>query len=203
MLVKVCGFKDDKNLSSIIQLDIDMIGLNFYPKSKRYLDDDGQLATLIPEQIERVGVFVNENFDRVVELAKLHQLHYVQLHGDESPAYCARMKTHVNVIKAFGVSPHDNLDDLTASYDTCEFLLFDTHTIHRGGSGRKFDWKVLESYSGSIPFLLAGGLEPDDYKEIKRIDHDRLIGVDINSKFETSPGVKDVEKLNYFIENIR
>ena len=203
MLVKVCGFKNDSNLSSIVQLDIDMIGLNFYPKSKRYLDDEGQLAALIPAQIERVGVFVNEEFDRVLQLVKQHGLHYVQLHGEESPSYCNRMKSYVNVIKAFGVAPGDNLNDMTAGYDTCEFLLFDTHTQLRGGSGRKFDWSVLKSYTGTIPFLLAGGLEPDDFKEIKRIDHNRLIGVDVNSKFETSPGVKDIDRLNYFIENIR
>ena len=203
MLIKVCGLTDEKNLQKIADLNIDMIGLNFYPPSKRYLGENARIASLIPGYIEKVGVFVNEDFDTVKEIVEKHNLDYVQLHGDEEPEYCKRMKDHARVIKAFGISSNTDIDECCNGYEMSEFFLFDTKSLLLGGSGKKFDWDILNTYTDQIPFILSGGIGPEDYVEIKALKHSQLIGVDINSKFEISPGIKDVEKLKYFIDNLR
>jgi phosphoribosylanthranilate isomerase len=203
MLIKVCGLTDEKNLKAIANLNIDMIGLNFYPSSKRYLGENERFAALIPEHIENVGVFVDEEFEKVRQIAEKHKLDYLQLHGNETPEYCKRMQKFTRIIKAFGITKDTNIDKQCRGYEMCDFFLFDTKTPLHGGSGKKFDWDILQTYSASIPFLLSGGIKPKDYVEIKKIEHTMLIGVDVNSKFEISPGYKDVKLLHSFVENLR
>ncbi len=203
MLIKVCGLTDEKNLKAIANLNIDMIGLNFYPSSKRYLGENERFAALIPEHIENVGVFVDEEFEKVRQIAEKHKLDYLQLHGNETPEYCKRMQKFTKIMKAFGITKDINIDEQCRGYEMCDFFLFDTKTPLYGGSGKRFDWDILQTYSGNIPFLLSGGIKPNDYIQIKKIEHPMLIGVDVNSKFEVEPGIKNVDQLEYFIENLR
>jgi len=203
MLIKVCGLTDEKNLKAIADLNIDMIGLNFYPSSKRYLGENERFAELIPEHIENVGVFVDEEFEKVRQIAEKHKLDYLQLHGNETPEYCKQMQQFTKIMKAFGITKDTNIDEQCEGYEMCDFFLFDTKTPLHGGSGKKFNWDILQTYSGNIPFLLSGGIKPKDYIQIKKIEHPMLIGVDVNSKFEISPGYKDVKLLNSFVENLR
>lgn len=204
MLIKVCGLLEGENINEVCQLGIQMIGLNFYKPSKRYLGEDKvELFHGVPNSIDKAGVFVNEDIDNLLRISEHYALEYVQLHGDETPEYCQKAYLNIKVIKAFGVTDEDNLNEITMHYDDVDIFLFDTKTKLYGGSGKKFDWSVLDSYNGDIPFLLSGGIGPDDYLEIQSIRHPSFLGVDVNSKFELSPGVKNVEQLEYFIQKIK
>ena len=203
MLVKVCGLIDKSNVDEITSLDIDMIGLNFYPPSKRYIGNKKEnIFENVSDRIDNVGVFVNEEKDKISALIDQYALKYVQLHGSETPKTCIELQEKVKVIKAFGINEGDHIDDMVAEYLACDFLLFDTKTPLHGGSGRKFSWTILESYTGDTPFILSGGIGPDDAAEILKINHSQLKGVDINSKFESSPGIKKIDKVSYFIKNL-
>lgn len=193
--------RDKANVEALSKLPIHMVGLNFYPPSKRYIstDDDADAFDSLSEDIQLVGVFVDEEFDIVSEYIESYQLDYVQLHGSESPMYCTAMKDLAGVIKVFGVDEEFDFNKTTA-YEDVDYFLFDTKTKQHGGSGRKFDWTVLNNYTGDIPFLLAGGIGPEDNTEILKINHDKFAGVDLNSKFETSPAEKNIELIKDFIK---
>jgi phosphoribosylanthranilate isomerase len=181
---------------------MDFIGINFYTTSPRYYRGVS-LATLNTNRTKKVGIFVNEDADTVIKTIHYHGLHYAQLHGDETPAYCTLIAAHAKVIKAF---PHYNLTNVEAmqKYTMCELFLFDTASLNYGGSGKKFDWSVLHDYRGPKPYLLAGGIESTDIDKLKELDQKNgFLGIDINSKFEKSPGIKDLNKINSFIKSIR
>lgn len=200
MLVKVCGISSLSNYLQIENLKVDWIGLNFYGESKRYVG-----VNILPEDLvgcttKRVGVFVNQPIDIVKDTIAEYELFAVQLHGDETAEYCSRLKSFTTVVKAFGVDEKFDFS-ITEMYDV-DFFLFDTRTSSYGGSGRKFDWSSLEEYAGKTPFLLSGGLGPDDVKEIKILTHTSFCGIDVNSKFEIEPGYKDWILLDEFITKI-
>ena len=204
MIVKVCGLIDETNLVEITNLNIDMIGLNFYKPSKRYLGEKRkEFNELIPSSIARVGVFVNEELDKVLELADMYNLDMAQLHGSESMDYCKIVQDKLMVIKAFGIEEKTQIDEVVKGYGNCEYLLFDTKSPQHGGTGRKFDWNTLKTYTKNTPFLLSGGIGPTDYQDILDIDHPAFSGVDINSKFESEPGIKIVEKVSFFVDKIK
>lgn len=205
MLIKVCGLMDNKNSELIGSLDIDMIGLNFYSQSKRFLEDNEDLVKNIPSSIQKVGVFVNASAGDILEKVEKYELDYVQLHGDESPEICDEMSQYVKVIKAFGMGNEVvDVNILVNHYfSTCELYLFDTKSPNYGGSGVQFDWSLIQNYDGETPFLLGGGIGMESVASIKAFHHPSFIGVDVNSRFETSPGIKDYNKLKIFIENIR
>jgi len=201
MLYKVCGMRDKANVEALAELPIHMVGLNFYPNSKIFIsvENDADAFDSISDDISLVGVFVNEEFDVVSEYIDSYQLDYVQLHGGESSMYCKLMKDLAGVIKVFGID--DDFDfKQTAEFEEADYFLFDTKTKDHGGSGQKFNWAKLDEYLGVTPFLLAGGIGPASASETLKIKHERFAGVDLNSKFETSPAVKDIRLINNFIK---
>ena len=198
LLVKVCGINREKNLKQISQLNIDMIGLNFYLGSKRFINN---ISININPNIKRVGVFVNPSLSEIKQYKIDAKLDYLQLHGSESPEFCRSITPICPVIKAFGVDETFDFT-ITEAYNFADYFLFDTKTMLHGGSGEKFNWQKLNEYIGETPFLLAGGIGPEDVIKLLEIDHPKFAGVDINSRFEIEPGIKHVRKVDEFIKQL-
>jgi phosphoribosylanthranilate isomerase len=192
------------------EMGVDLAGFIFYPKSPRYAGN-----RIAPEQLKRVrgriikvGVFVNSSFEELMRIVETYRLDMVQLHGDETPRYCEQVSNYISVIKAFRLSENDPVDWMVKPYDeSCEMFMFDTFGAGYGGTGKKFDWNLLKSMQPGNPFFLSGGIEPGDEEQLKSIaqsDNGRkLFAVDINSRFEISPGVKDLEKVKAFVKNLK
>ena len=200
MIVKVCGLKESQNIQDIVSLDIDWIGYNFYKPSSRYIT----IVPTINNEIhqKKVGIFVNESMDIVKDYIDKYDLDLIQLHGNETPEYCINAQSHIPIIKVFRI--YEDFDfDMLDDYRMAEYFLFDTETKNYGGSGIKFDWNILNYKPICRPFLLSGGIGPDDVDEILKIGHLQFKGIDINSKFEISQGIKDVEMVNKFVADIR
>lgn len=190
------------NIRAVAALDPDYMGFIFHPASPRCVTSPEPLDT--PSTIRRVGVFVNARTADILTTAARYRLDTLQLHGGETPDQCHELKTAgYEIIKAFGISDKKDFT-LTADYiDCCDLFLFDTRTPAHGGSGRRFDWQLLENYAGPTPFLLSGGISPRDAKEISKIEHPMLYGVDLNSRFEIEAGIKDLNLLEPFIKILR
>jgi phosphoribosylanthranilate isomerase len=204
--LKVCGMRDAKNIIEIVTLRPDYMGFIFYPRSKRYIGEqfDENLTAFVPDYIRKVGVFVNENKDKVLELRQRYNLDFVQLHGSETVDYCEFLvKNNVGVIKSFAISQQTDLRVITGYEDCCDFLLFDAKVKEYGGSGKKFEWSILQEYKGNKPFFLSGGIDENDVETISKMDHSKLYGIDINSRFEISPGLKDLHKIHKFISKLQ
>ncbi|PQJ19287.1 phosphoribosylanthranilate isomerase [Nonlabens tegetincola] len=211
MIIKVCGMREPKNIEALQQLDIDFMGIIKYPKSKRFVDQDQSLAI---EQLTMnkgtVGVYVNASMQEILNDIIPLQLDVVQLHGDEDPAFAkALLELDLKIFKAFQISTDydfDNLrnwESLATEYPGKFFFLFDTATKHYGGSGKKFNWSILENYTGNVPFILSGGIGPKDATNLKNLNHEMLLGVDLNSQFEISPGKKNIKTIKQFIKELR
>ncbi len=199
MIVKVCGLKESQNIQDIVSLDIDWIGYNFYKPSSRYIT----IVPTINNEIhqKKVGIFVNEDMDIVKDYIDKYDLDLIQLHGNETPEYCINAQSLIPIIKVFRI--YEDFDfDMLDDFRMAEFFLFDTETKNYGGSGIKFDWNILNHKPICRPFLLSGGIGPDDVDEILKIGHPQFKGIDINSKFEISPGIKDVELVRKFVGKI-
>ncbi|MVN91949.1 phosphoribosylanthranilate isomerase [Mucilaginibacter sp. HME9299] len=196
MKIKVCGMKVPGNIKGIAGLKPDYIGFIFYSKSPRYVGDlpAAEIAKL-PASIIKTGVFVNEDIKTVKRLINQYQLAAVQLHGSESPGYCAELREKGTVLKAFGIDETFDFGVLADYADKVDYFLFDTKTAAHGGSGQVFDWRVLDQYQLDVPFFLSGGLSADNLTEVKQIKHPAFYGVDLNSRFEMEPGLKDENKL--------
>ena len=195
--------KHTANREAVEKLPVDWLGFIFYPQSKRFIGETPEPGLFKTEK-PKVGVFVDENAFEIMALAKNFGFSMVQLHGKENPQTCRMLKIQgLKIIKVFNVN--ENFDfETTQSYEkVADFFLFDTKTPFHGGSGQKFDWKLLDKYTGHIPFLLSGGIGPDDAEEILKINHPKLTGIDVNSGFEDQPGVKNIEKLEKFIAQIK
>ncbi|MDA9555374.1 phosphoribosylanthranilate isomerase [Pelobium sp.] len=204
--IKVCGMKYQANIKALADLEPDFMGFIFYPPSKRFigLDFDKQDINHLSADIKKTAVFVNAYVHEVVEFSNIYGIKTVQLHGQESPAFCSELKDQgFTVIKAFGVDESFNFELLKDYESQVDFFLFDTKTDLHGGSGMTFNWDLLANYTLSKPFLLSGGLSLDNLAEILEIKHPQLYGVDLNSKFEVEPGLKDIEKLNKAFKLIR
>lgn len=196
MKVKVCGLRNAENIKAVAALGPDYIGLIRYERSPRYVSDlDAAGLNDIAETILKTGVFVNESSELVKQTIDNYGLNVIQLHGNESADFAAAFKNKVVVLKAFGVDENFDFQTLENYVDSVDFFLFDTKTLAHGGSGLSFDWSILNSYNLDVPFFLSGGLSLDNLHEIARIKHPQFYGVDLNSRFETSPGMKDIEKL--------
>jgi phosphoribosylanthranilate isomerase len=203
MKVKVCGLNNAENIRELAALPIDMMGLIFYEKSPRCAGGlSAEALTAVPLSIEKVGVFVDEVPERILDKVEQYDLQAVQLHGHESPVLCSALKSQgIKVIKAF---PVRDAEDITASAsyeDTCDYFLFDTKTAQPGGSGEKFDWGILSCYQGNTPFFLSGGIDTDDASDIKKLCLPLLYAIDLNSRFEVAPGVKNINKIRDFLYN--
>ena len=202
MIIKVCGMRDPDNIRAVDQLGTDWMGFIFYPGSLRYV---GEKLSYIPAKVKRVGVFVNEQPGIIRERALQNRLDILQLHGDESPAYCRKLKEEgFKVIKAFGIQTDQPFpsEEVQRYGGCCDYLLFDTQSPLHGGSGKKFNWEILSAYNGDTPFLISGGISPEDAEVIKAFSHPQLMGVDLNSGFETSPAIKDISLLQTFIKQL-
>ncbi len=203
MVVKVCGIKTKENIELISHLNIEMVGLNFYPPSVRYIELSvpPDHFDILPKEIKRVGVFVNESLEEIESLASKFCLDYIQLHGEEDVDFCKSVAAKYKIIKVFRVDEQTDFKNIS-EFSFAEYYLFDTATKHFGGSGKKFDWSRLDEYQGDIPFLLSGGIGPHDTETVSSYIHPQYKGIDINSKFESSPGIKDNELLFTFMEKL-
>lgn len=201
MTIKVCGMREPENIREIEQSRPDMMGFIFYPASPRYIE---RIPSYMPAEIERIGVFVNAEADTIFRHIKEYGLDGVQLHGNESPKLCALLqKTDIKVIKTVSVSEHQDIGTAEKYQDVCDLLLFDTSCKGHGGSGKRFDWSVLAGYEGKVPFLLSGGITPDSLDDIGSFSHPAFAGIDLNSGFESAPGLKDADAVRNFISNLR
>ncbi|WP_455628354.1 phosphoribosylanthranilate isomerase [Parabacteroides chinchillae] len=214
MIVKVCGMREPDNIRDVARLNVDWIGFIFYPKSPRrfeavdnhlqeYRLRTCQLST-INCQLKKVGVFVNASVETMIQTATAFGLDYLQLHGNESPDDCyALQKRGYAIVKAIPIASAEDLEQTIEYEGRIDYFLFDTKCNVYGGSGQQFDWNILSTYKGETPFLLSGGINPDSIEGIRHFRHPRFIGIDLNSGFETQPGLKDVEKLRTFLSAIR
>jgi len=197
MKLKVCGMKYPDNIREVARLQPDFMGFIFYTRSRRYVGEVFDLKNLIglPRNINTVGIFVNSTKAYVLHKAMKYQLDYVQLHGEESVDFCREVSTSLKVIKAFGL--HDGFDfGLLERYKPyCDYFLFDTKTPGYGGSGKRFNWNLLKKYDNEVPFFLSGGISPDNAGQIMKLKGLNLTGIDVNSRFEVEPGLKDIDKL--------
>ena len=201
LLLKVCGMKEEQNLSDLIKVQPDFIGLIFHEKSPRNITK--HTSTSIPKEIGTVGVFVNETEGFVLDKISEFDLKYIQLHGTESPHFCKNIKRlNRKVIKAFNIHPEFDFSQLDYYTPYCNYFLFDAFGKNAGGNGITFDWKLLDKYIGETPFLLSGGINSSMSESLKGISHPMYKGVDINSKFEISPGLKDIEKIKLFKQKL-
>ena len=205
MKLKVCGMKYIENIKSIADLKPDYMGFIFYEKSKRNFEG---IIPELPKGIKKTGVFVNEYIDIVVSLVEEYQLEAIQLHGDESVDYIKELKKHlknIEIIKVFGIKDDFDFSLLEPYLEEVDQFLFDTKGKERGGNGVKFDWSVLEKYPFSKPFFLSGGIGLEDAPIIKEIQNLGLpiSAIDINSRFETKPGFKNIEALKSFKKKLR
>ena len=204
--VKVCGMLNAYNVTELVKLNPDYIGFIFYPGSKRFIGPvvPKEIMNSIPGSTRKTGVFVDEPILSLIENFRINNLDLVQLHGNELPEYCENLqRLGIPVIKAFSISPHFDFQSIGIYEQFCEYFLFDTASILRGGSGLKFDWEILSDYHGNTPFFLSGGIQPGDSAKIISLNHPKLIAVDLNSGFEVEPGIKDISRLKTFIEDLR
>jgi len=207
MNIKVCGITEMKQLQQLDGLDIDFAGLIFYKESPRYIGDKISKKELKKADfdLKKVGVFVNPEMIDVLDAIDDYGLDVVQLHGDESPEMCEDLSSEVEVIKAFRVTDDVDIDKLVAPYDAvCDYYLFDSGGLKEsfGGTGHQFDWTILTKAKIEKPFFLSGGIGVEDAAKVKAFTHPDFFGVDINSRFETEPGMKDIAKIRKFMESL-
>ncbi len=195
--------RDPGNCSAVSRLYPDFMGFIFYSKSPRFVGDCFRLTDDLPPTVKKTGVFVNEVPDRILEIAVRCQLDAVQLHGDESPAVCAAVSETVPlVIKAFSVREGFNFTATRPYQGVADYFLFDSRGSHPGGNGIPFNWALLKKYDQQTPFFLSGGISPSNVHLIHTLNYPAFAGVDLNSGFEISPGIKDVNALRDAINTL-
>ena len=209
-LIKVCGMRDAENIRAVEQLGADWLGFIFWPKSSRYV---AERPAYLPTKAKRVGVFVDEDLAKVQQIADDYALDIIQLHGHESPEYVRALRATGSVslgisaapivVKAISILNRTDIATYKDYEGHVDYFLFDTKCKTVGGSGEQFDWSVLAEYHGHTPYLLSGGIGPDDAGRIKHFHHPQCIGIDLNSRFETAPAFKDITTLREFIKTIR
>ena len=204
--LKVCGMAEADNLAQVAALRPDFLGFIFYPKSGRYVGGRLRPAALaqVPAGTRKVGVFVDAAADEVLARVAEFGLDLVQLHGTETPETCATVRAAgVPVIKAFAVGERLDVAALLPYVGSVDYFLFDTQGPQPGGNGRAFDWNVLAAYDLPVPYFMAGGLEPGHAAALRNLQLPGLFALDLNSRFETAPGVKDVGRLRQFFDELR
>jgi phosphoribosylanthranilate isomerase len=204
MQYKVCGITNLEQATALQAMGVQYIGFIFYPASKRYVLEKlsiTDLANFKPEGVKKVGVFVNEPLDQLLQIVQAAGLDIVQLHGDETPAYCTSVRQKVATIKVFRVGA--DVPDFAAYEASVDYFLFDTDSALYGGTGQHFNWELIKGVTIPKPFFLSGGIGPNDIQGIHVMEKTKagksLLALDINSQFELAPGVKDLEKIKIFI----
>lgn len=203
--LKICGMKNLENIQEISTLEADFLGFIFWEPSKRYCDLES--LPVLPKSIKKVGVFVNAYFYDIMEKVKQHNLDIVQLHGNESPTLCRDLKNeNITVIKAFALNDGFNFNILKYFETTCDYYLFDTKGKFPGGNGITFDWKILENYHLDTPFFLSGGIGLNQTNQLKEFFNlevsKKCYAIDVNSQFETEPGIKNKSELKQFQQQL-
>lgn len=211
--IKVCGNNNVENFKALTELEPDYVGFVFYDQSKRFVTDKN-IFKVFPNA-ERVGIFVNETIENIIQKVKDFNLDVIQLHGDESADYCKALieAKHQQLLtsesfldfkiwKAIGIKSIEDFKQLTAFQQVVDSFIFDTKSSNYGGTGQRFDWNLLTNYQLSTPFFLSGGIQLEDALILKNFLHPRCIGFDINSQFEIEPGIKNIEKVKQFIDTI-
>ncbi|NJN42496.1 MAG: phosphoribosylanthranilate isomerase [Flammeovirgaceae bacterium] len=201
--IKVCGMRSRENILEIASYHPDYLGFIFYKNSPRFVGENFQIPPELSPSIKRVGVFVNESTDLILEQAATHRLEYIQLHGDETPDQCQLLKENgLRVIKVFGVDRKFERE-VVKPFEACvDYFLFDSKGKHPGGNGIPFDWQTLNNYQGSTPFFLSGGINPENVGLISRLKFPNLVAIDVNSGVEDSPGIKNKDKLKELLSKI-
>lgn len=221
MLIKICGLRDPENIRAVEALGVDLMGFIFCPTSPRYVSMMPSHSGIIPDHAAcgfenggkpmRVGVFVDDMAQNIITRVYNFRLDYIQLHGSETATAIDNLRRTIDpdihpgikIIKTISVDQEDDISKWRDYKGHADMLLFDTKSTTHGGSGEKFDWSLIGSYDGDIPFLISGGIGPEDAPALCAFHHEMFAGIDINSRFETSPGVKDVSKIATFINYIR
>jgi phosphoribosylanthranilate isomerase len=208
MRVKVCGMTQIEQVDKLADAGVAFAGFIFYPKSPRYVFKHMTTTQIRKENnINKVGVFVNSSIEEVLHMVDECRLHMVQLHGDESPKYCEKIADYVSVVKAFRLSENDSVEWMIRPFmDVCDMFMFDTMGAGYGGTGKKFDWNLLKGQTIGKPFFLSGGIEPGDEEKLKSFTEEpvakAMFAIDINSRFEVTPGFKDMAKVKQFTDRL-
>lgn len=202
--IKVCGITQQQDLQGLVSRGVDYAGFIFYERSPRFAGNKLDARTVRETAgITRVGVFVNAELQVVKRTIADYCLDMVQLHGDETPAYCADLKGTVSVIKVFRIGDNVSWQELGAYVEATDYFMFDTAAMHvYGGTGKRFDWQLLQSYPFKHPFFLSGGIGPEHTEALQQLELPALYAIDVNSRFEKSPGVKDLQAVQQFVEKI-
>jgi phosphoribosylanthranilate isomerase len=204
MKIKVCGLKYQDNIEAVAALSPDYMGFIFYRPSPRFVDAlPVDILRNLPATTIKTAVFVDESAETIDSLTDEYGFEAIQLHGHEDAGFCNQFKGKVTVIKAFGINEDFDFGQLNEYKNKVDYFLFDTKTKIHGGSGKTFDWRVLNNYNLDIPFFLSGGLSLENLEEVKNIDHPQFYGVDLNSRFEIAPGQKDINKLEKAFDIIK
>ena len=207
MKIKVCGLRQQSNIEEVVALKPNFIGFIFYEKSPRFAGEELSEAYIrsIPQNIKKVGVFVNASPGHILNMVKKYDLQYAQLHGNEMPDICRSIRQKgVSVIKAFSINEQFNFAMLNNYKSFCDLFLFDSAGANPGGNGTSFDWNLLKKYDNEKPFFLSGGIGMDNIEEIIELSKTLPVyGIDVNSKFEIEPGIKDIAKLGELFNLIR
>ncbi|MBS1627127.1 MAG: phosphoribosylanthranilate isomerase [Bacteroidetes bacterium] len=210
MRVKVCGMTKVEQVQQLNKLNIEFCGFIFYEKSKRYVLNHLSASSIkkIKGKINKVGVFVNANEDDILKTVDACGLYLVQLHGDETPKQCEKISSYITTIKAFRIGDDENVLWKIKDYaDVCDMFLFDTKAADYGGTGKQFNWNILNELNIDKPFFLSGGIGPNDIEKLKEFSKNtvakNLLAVDINSKFEISYGVKDINLIEKFVNSVK
>ncbi|WP_066314051.1 phosphoribosylanthranilate isomerase [Aquimarina aggregata] len=209
MKLKVCGMKYEENITAVADLKPDYLGFIFYEKSPRNFEED---ISELPDTIKKTGVFVDASINFIIEKVVKFGFNAIQLHGNESPEYCQELRNqldgpqrpsgsrHIEVWKVFSIKDQFDFEILKSYEGIVDYFLFDTKGKEKGGNGYTFDWRVLENYPSTTPFILSGGIGLNEIEKIKEIMKTGLpiYALDVNSKFETAPGLKNIEDLKEF-----
>jgi len=202
LLVKVCGMKEQHNIMQLLELPIQYIGHIFYKKSSRYAIDTPNIS--LPTSIKKTGVFVNSELEEILQKVEDLSLTAIQLHGNEHPELAKILQEKgLEVIKAFGIDEEFDWKQLEPFMESVDYFLFDSKSPAYGGTGQTFNWQKLHDYPYKKPYFLSGGLSLENLEEALRFDDQRLIGLDLNSKFEIEPGIKNIENIKLALKTIR
>ncbi len=201
MIIKICGMRDAQNIREVDTLRPTMMGFICWDGSSRNVSE---CPAYLPQCI-RVGVFVEPTMSLIRTKVNQLSLGRIQLHGNESPEFCQQVvrETGLPIIKAISVKTAEDIEKFRSYVGIADMFLFDTKCKTKGGSGEQFDWDILHHYDGDVPFLLAGGIGPNDADRLKAFQHPRMLGIDINSRFEIRKALKDINALSVFIHKIR